>query len=694
MTEVRTRQRILILGGGFAGVKCARTLTKHLSASEYEIVLFNRENHMVFHPLLAEVASAAVQPKDVAAPLRQLLSGVKCRTEDVLSIDISNKHIEYEGYDGKRRQMEYDHVVISCGNTANLALVPGMDDHAFALKTVGDALALQAHIMEMLEKAEVCEDEVMKHFYLSFIVVGGGFSGVEVAGEINDLVRKSRKFFQTITEKDITVTIVHSGEHILPEVSLSLRTYAERRMKEEGVSMVLNAMAAAATPDGVILKDGTILEAATVVCTIGTTTLPVINRIDLPKERGRLKTEADMSLPGHPEAWAIGDCAAIVNAQDGKLSPPIAQFAERQGTQVALNIIRKLKGEATKPFSFKMMGSMCSIGGRNAIAEMMGLRVSGLPAWFVWRGVYLMKLPSFSQQIKVGLEWMCDLVFPRTLAHMKADRSRRVGRAYHPTGDYIFHEGDPATEFYVIQQGQVEVVKGSLQNDGEEVLAILGPGDFFGEGALVDSGARSASIRARSNVEVTVLGRNVFTQISSCLAPLKEAVAKAMKRRTNIWKDMPEAKEILETIPLAVLIEPMTHPPLKPSDPVESAIELINVHRLDFLCVTNENDLLVGIVSRSDLFRAIELAVQDRSLRVAVRDIMVPEPIFISEGESTSLALSCMREHGLKKLPVVESRDYPILKGSVRVENILDNLVKLWLAGELIVATKAPSKTV
>ncbi len=146
MAEERSRKRILILGGGFAGVKCARTLTKHLSTTDYEIVLFNRENHMVFHPLLAEVASAAVQPKDVAAPLRQLLRGVKCRTEDVLSIDIANKLIEYEGYDGKRRQMEYDHVVISCGNTANLSLIPGMDDHAFGLKTVGDALASCKHI--------------------------------------------------------------------------------------------------------------------------------------------------------------------------------------------------------------------------------------------------------------------------------------------------------------------------------------------------------------------------------------------------------------------------------------------------------------------------------------------------------------------------------------------------------------------
>lgn len=703
------RGRIIILGGGFAGVKCARTLRK-LLPSEYQIVLFNRENHMVFHPLLAEVASAAIQPKDVAAPLRQLLTGVICRTEEVLIVDPARSLIEYEAYDGKRRQMKFDHLVVSCGNTANLGLIPGMDDHAYALKTVGDALALQAHVMEQMEKAEVCEDKALKEWYLSFIVVGGGFSGVEVAGEINDLVRRSRRFFHNIDESDINVTIIHSRDSILPEVSPSLREFARAKMEANGVEIILNTQATAATPDGVALKNGDFVCGGTIVCTIGTTTLPVINRLEVPKERGRLVTAPDMSLPDYPNIWAIGDCAAVINALDGQLCPPVGQFAERQGGQVAKNIAARIEGRPTAPFSYKMRGSLCSIGGHSAVAEIGKLRISGFIAWFIWRGVYLMKLPSFAQKAKVGMEWFCDLIFPRTLAHMKADRSRRVGKAYYPAGDYVFFEGDPATEFYVIQQGQVEVVRGGdgLLPSSEtgapsgnhaangnhapsgEVLAVLGPGDFFGEGALVDSRARNASVRARTNLEVVVLGRNVFTQISSALTPLRDAVADAVKRRTNVWKHLPIAHEILEAIPLSSIVEALPAEPFTGSDSLQMAVSHINKNKLDFCCVIDEDERLIGILSRSDLFRAIEMAIADAKQEITVRDIMVPEPISITANESASLAIATMREHGLKKLPVVESKESQKVIGYVRIENLLDMLMNLWVAGELLVATATP----
>ncbi len=223
----------IILGGGFAGVKCARTLSKLLPSQPHNIVVFNRENHMVFHPLLAEVASAAVQPKDVGAPLRQLLTDAECRTEEVLNINLDKQSIDYEAHNGERKQMPYDQLVIACGSESNMGIIPGMDEHAFGLKTIGDALALQTHIMEQLERAEVCEDIAQKRRYLSFIVVGGGFSGVEVAGEINELVRRSRKFFKHIAADDIKVTIVHSRDRLLPEVSRSLGEFAKQKMQPE-----------------------------------------------------------------------------------------------------------------------------------------------------------------------------------------------------------------------------------------------------------------------------------------------------------------------------------------------------------------------------------------------------------------------------------------------------------------------------
>src|SRR5262245_53197603 len=204
--------RVVIIGGGFGGVKCAKALRKQLSPAACEIVLFNRENHMVFHPLLAEVAGASIAPDAVAAPLRQFLRDVQCRTETVTQIDLNGRRIDYEALDGRRGSIGYDHLVIACGRSVNLGSVPGMADHAFALKTVGDAMAIRAHVIQQLEIAACSERAADRRRALSFIVVGGGYSGVEVAGEINDLVRSSRRFYPGIDEDEITVTLVHSGK--------------------------------------------------------------------------------------------------------------------------------------------------------------------------------------------------------------------------------------------------------------------------------------------------------------------------------------------------------------------------------------------------------------------------------------------------------------------------------------------------
>lgn len=166
--------RIIIVGGGFAGVKCARTLRKRLSANTCEIVLFSQENNMVFYPLLAEVAGAAINPSAVTVPLRQMLPGVRCRTEEVRRIDLTTSEVEYERYDGRPGRVTFDHAVLACGTAVNLSLVPGMADHAFPLKSVGDAMAIRFHVMEQLEKAEICDDPERRRWYLSFVVVGGG----------------------------------------------------------------------------------------------------------------------------------------------------------------------------------------------------------------------------------------------------------------------------------------------------------------------------------------------------------------------------------------------------------------------------------------------------------------------------------------------------------------------------------------
>jgi NADH dehydrogenase len=523
--------RIVIVGGGFAGVKCAKTLRRSLPPGNYDIVLFNRENHLVFQPLLAEVAGASIDPDAIAAPLRQMLPGVHCRSKEVKNISLKEGFIEFESYEGDLLRMSYDHLVLACGEVVNMSQVPGMADHSFPLRTAGDAIRLRYHVIQQLEKAEVCTDEERKKRYLSFIVLGGGFSGVEVAGEINDLVRDSVHLFENIPPGLVTVSLVHSHDQILPEVTPKLRDFARVEMEKAGIKMVLNKRASLVTPEGVGLNDGSFMNGATVVCTVGNAMSPIIERLDNPKEHGRLATGADMRILGFENAWAVGDCAYIINSYDNNPSPTTGQFAERQGKQAAENIVRAINGQKTRSFHFKPLGQLCAIGGHNAVAEILGIRVSGFLAWFLWRGVYLFKLPSWARRFKVGFDWAWDLLFSRDLAYPKANETERVSKAYYRPGDYVFHQGDPGINFYIIESGQVEVLRSPREGEPGEVISVLGPGDFFGEMALVGGKPRNASVRAKTAVEVVVMGKDVFTQISSSLGPLRDLISEAVRER-------------------------------------------------------------------------------------------------------------------------------------------------------------------
>src|SRR5580700_22868 len=308
------RMRVAIVGGGFAAVQFAKTLRKKLRASECEIVVFNRENHMVFHPLLADVAGASINPDAGATPLRQMLPGVACRTEQVQRVDLANSQIEFDDGSGVLSRMPYDHVVIACGSESNLSIIPGMTEHAFGFKAMRDAVDLRQHIVRQMEQAEAATDPEQRRWNLSFIVVGAGFSGVEVAGEMNELVRSSTRFYRNFRKEDVTVSLVHARDVILPEVARSLGEFARKKMEKAGIDVILNARAVAATHDGVQLNDGRMLRGGTIVCTIGTAPAPLVRDLQVAKEQGRICTTPDMRIDGHANAWALGDCALIVNA--------------------------------------------------------------------------------------------------------------------------------------------------------------------------------------------------------------------------------------------------------------------------------------------------------------------------------------------------------------------------------------------
>lgn len=627
---------------------------------------------MVFYPLLAEVAGAAIDPGAVTVPLRQMLPGVQCRTEEVGQIDLTASEVDYEGHDGRQSRMAFDHAVLACGTAVNLSLVPGMADHAFPLKSVGDAIALRFHVTEQLEKAEVCDDPERRRRYLSFVVVGGGFSGVEVAGEINDLVRASLRFYGNFAADEVSVTLVHAKDQILPEVSPALREFARTKMEQAGIRMVLNARAVLTTAEGVELQDGRMMQGATVVCTIGTTMPQLVQRLNAPKQAGRLLTDPDMRLRAVANVWAIGDCACVVNAYDNHVSPTTGQFAERQGRQVADNILRVLHAQATKPFFYKPLGQLCGIGERKAVAEILGVRLSGFPAWWLWRTVYLLKSPSWSRRIKIAFDWTWELLFPRDLAYPRIDKTERIARAHYRPGDYIFVEGEPAMNFYVIEQGEVDAMRRDATGQ-PKIMARFGPGDFFGEIALLDDTARIGSVRARTAVEVLVMGKEVFSEMSGTLTPFRNLLAQALRwRRPRLNPRLSQTWAALEGRPISEFMEPVPERRLSPDDTFEAAVSKFDEHAMSFLCVLDEKGCLEGIVGKNELFEAFA---QGKGRTTTVHDFMRTDPVLVTPTNTGLTVGDLMNKHDLDWLPVVDDKDSRRLTGVIRSERMLHYLV-------------------
>jgi len=675
--------RVVIVGGGFAAVQFAKTLRSKLRPSECEILLFNRENHMVFHPLLADVAGASINADAAATPLRQMLPGVGCRTERVQRIDLSSSEIEFDDGSSVLQRLHYDHVVIACGAESNLGIIPGMTEHAFAFKVMSDAIDLRQHIVRQMEQAEAASDADRQRWHLSFIVVGAGFSGVEVAGEINELVRSSTRFYRNFKKQDIVVTMVHSQDHILPEVAPTLGEFARKKMEKAGISILLNTRAVAATHEGIELNNGKMLAGATVVCTIGTSISPLVQHLDVPKERGRIRTAPEMRIEGQTNAWAIGDCALIINSFDNKPSVPTGQFAERQGRQAALNLVRLLKGEDTKPFRFKALGQLCSIGGYSAVAEMFGMRVSGFLAWFLWRGVYLFKLPTWSRRFKVALDWAWDLLFPRDLSFLNSDTAQQFIHAYYRPGDFIHRQGDIAQFFSVIEEGEVEVLQATDHDPEAKVLAILGKGDFFGEGALLGNRPHETSIRARTVVRLRQAGSALFSQIAGTFAPFRELLAKSVLRRSgDLWHRLPLTKSLLEREPLASLLDPLPAELLRKDTSLADAIRALKESSNGELLVLDEAQRLWGTLDRNDLDQVLaRIAVNPTEnrgdiTRSKLSEFLVQNPVYVTLDDSTLVAAATMLDHGISWLPVVQSKDNLRPVGYLRRENILDRMIE------------------
>jgi NADH dehydrogenase len=415
-------KNLVIVGGGFAGTRTARLL-EHTLPPDWTLTLVSQENFITFNPLLPEVVGASIMPSHVIAPHRQMIHCSHVCMAQVSEIDTAARELHYLG-EGPGL-LRYDQLVLTCGTNANLDVVPGMSRNALPLKTLGDALFLRNRIIARLEQAELQPDLEHRRWLTSFIVVGGGFSGVETSGELVDFLYASLKYYKRIRREDLRIVLLHSGDRLLPELSPSLGEFTLRKMRGRGVDVRLGTRAVCVTDRHVQLESGEFVVAGTVICTIGTQPNSLLDSIPAAKSRGRLLVNPDMSVPGVDGVWAAGDCAAVINSVDGKVCPPTAQFAEAQATQLAANIVSRLAGRRTEPFRFRPRGQLSSIGHNKAVAEVFGFKLSGFVAWLMWRGLSLLRIPTLARKTRLFLEWNWAMFFPPDLAHLGYRRTQR-----------------------------------------------------------------------------------------------------------------------------------------------------------------------------------------------------------------------------------------------------------------------------
>lgn len=445
---------IVIVGCGFAGTATARALDA-LRWPGLEITLISDESYTTFNPLLPEAVGASVFPEQVVAPLREVLDtrrGDRFVMGRVTQVDTVTRTLRCETLGGPR-EIAWDQLVLAFGNRARLDLVPGMALHALPLKTVGDALHIRNVVLRRIARIELETDPALRRELGHFVVVGGGFSGVEVAGELADTLRSIRRYYPRVAADELGVTLLHDQDRLLPELPPALGTAAARSLLQRGVRLLLRTRAVAVSERQVLLTSAATTEvrsesrpgpeprplaARTVICTIGTRPNALVQQLGWPLERGRLVVNADLAVPlpgatpvasAGPQAarvWALGDCAWVVNGRDGRPCPTTAQFAVRQARVLAGNLRAAHRGEPTRAFAATSIGMMAATGRLAGVAQVLGFTFSGWPAWLLWRAYYLSQMPTLRRRLRLFVEWTWGMFFPADITHLRFTRSAEL----------------------------------------------------------------------------------------------------------------------------------------------------------------------------------------------------------------------------------------------------------------------------
>ena len=640
-------ERVVIVGGGFAGVTLAQQLERALD-DEVEILVVSKDNHLVFTPMLPEVAARTISPLHVVVPGRETTRRTQWVAAEVTGIDSQARTVEYELADGRAHTTRFSHLVLACGLGVNLAAVPGLAAHGLPIKSISDAFTIGNEVIARFEQAVAADDDARRRELLTVVVIGGGFSGVEVAGHLFDFIQNVRPFYRQIRHVVPRLVLLQGGDRILPELQHeSLSAYALRKLTRRGVDVRLGARVQEVTGESVTLRSGERVRYGLLIGTLGNDALPFVGRSALPIERGRVRTTPDMRVEGQERLWAIGDCARIPNAHDGTICPPTAQFALRQARQLARNLRGVYGHEPLGAFRYRPQGLLASIGQRTGVAEIYGMRFSGFPAWFLWRGVYLAKMPTIARKVGVAVDWAMDALFPANTVRIAGDELGRIRRQHFAQGEIVYRQGDAARWLYLIESGTALVAR----PDVAEPVATLREGDYFGTSTA--RGARRAhatTVSASSPLDVVVLDRATLEHMSRSLG-----VANREVRRSGViheaWETYTEA--VHRSPGLArlrvrdVMVTPRT---IAATEPWRAALAPLAAGAMA-LAVVEADGTLSGYCGREELTTAIGRGLPfDKPMR----EVAATGPMILSVDHSLPVAMGHLLRSGRDLLAVTD----------------------------------------
>ncbi|WP_093254583.1 FAD-dependent oxidoreductase [Rubrimonas cliftonensis] len=537
------KTRIVVLGGGFAGVHAARALRRRLGA-DAEVTLINATNHFVFQPFLPEVAGGLINASDAVSPLRALLPGVRVRVAEVHGVDFEAKTVTVvQGMKRRPIPEPYDHLAIALGLGADLSGVPGMADHAYPIKSLADAHRLRNRVITCLEHADVTQDRELKRRLLNFVVIGAGFSGIEVAGELRELIDGALRYYPRIDRAEVGVHVLEFAPRILNELPESLASYAQARLEARGVSIRCGVAAKSLHARRLRLSNGETIESETVVATIGAAPHALVAALPLPNDRGRIRVDRSLRVEGRDDVWALGD-AALIPLKDAPRdradwAPPTAQFAVREARLLGDNVAAALAGAPLKPFAYASKGSMASLGGRRAVATVFGLRLSGFAAWLLWKAFYLSFLPGVATRVRVLVNWLLAAVLPRNAVQIDQSAARAARTVHFNAGDQVFEPGMISRAFYVILTGAFEL---TIEENRARRTLRLGPGEHFGERVILGEGERTGSVRVLEDSTVLRIEREDFERFAQGFAPLRDYFDRHLA--TRLPEDAPGAEAV------------------------------------------------------------------------------------------------------------------------------------------------------